>query len=214
MEEEPKENQELQTQEPVNKDEPYKDPITGKWKNYHPKKGVKPPWDPFNPEKRKNALTFNERKFLYVLGRTGKLNDAYLTAYKVREFGDPKLQATRITSMANQVLARIKRKQPELANQMTFGDINGEFVKKGLLKLLEHPEASIHEKTRIFELMGKMNDVNIFSDKHVIETKITEVKRMLYSEEDDDFPTIDKRLTRDEIEAKILTDNEGRMTTA
>lgn len=188
-----------------------KDPETGKWKGYKPEKGKTPPWDPFNPDRRKNRLTVNERKFLYVLGKTGKLQEAYLASYKIKDYGNPILQRARINAMASQVLARLKKKAPELANAATFEDLSPDFVKKGLLALLEDPNATVHEKTRIYELFGKMNDINMFSDKHVIETKITEVKKELYSETDEDFPEIDKRLDRQEIDLKLIEEQEKRI---
>lgn len=180
---------------------PYLDPETGKWRNYHPQKGVKPPWDPFNPQNRKNRLTMNEKKFLYVLGKTGKLHEAYMAVYKVKDYGNPSLQRSRVQAMASQVLARLRRKAPELTQAATFDDISVDFVKKELLRLYHSDDASIHEKTRLLELMGKTQAM--FTDKQVVDTKIREVVGQVYTESDEDFPSIDQRLNRLEIEEKI-----------
>jgi hypothetical protein len=189
--------EELQTQEaePVKKE--------SQWKGYKVKKGEMPPWSPFkkeNQKKRKRRLTIRERKFLYVLSKTGSMKEAYLAAYTVKDYGDKKLQAARVSAMAQQVLARLKEKAPELTRELTFGEISSEFVKKGLLDLLNNPTASIHEKTRIYELIGKMNDVNMFSDKHIVETRVKEIVKTVYKEGDEDFPIHDERRGRDEID--------------
>ena len=180
---------------------PYKDSETGRWKNYHPQKGIAPPWNPFNPENRKNRLTINEKKFLYVLGKTGKLYEAYMAVYKVKDYGNPSLQRSRVVAMASQVLARLRKKAPELTQAATFDDISVDFVKKELLKLYHNDEASIHEKTRLLELMGKTQAM--FTDKQIVDTKIREVVGQVYTEADDDFPSVDHRLNRLEIEEKI-----------
>jgi len=173
-----------------------------KWEGYKPAKGVKPNWDPFNPDKRKNRLTLNERKFLYFLGKTGKLKEAYLAAYKVKDLGNPILQNARIHSLANQVLARLRKKAPGLTSATTLDDISVDFVKKELLKLYNHEESTIHEKTRLLELMGKTQAM--FTDKQIVDTKVREVVDQVYRETDDDFGSIDQRqhpmgITEDEI---------------
>lgn len=180
---------------------PYKDPKTGKWKGYKARKGVTPPWDPFNPERKRGRLTINERKFLYVLGKTGNLSEAYKSSYKVKDYGDPVLQKARVNAMANQVLARLRRKEPELTKSTTLEDITVDFVKQELLKNYQNPEATIGEKTRLLELMGRHKIM--FSDKHVVESKVQEVAEQVFTESDDDFPEIDERKHRLEIDDEV-----------
>ena len=43
-----------------------------KYKGYKPEKGKTPPWDPFNPEKRKKRMTIKERKFLFLLSNKSR----------------------------------------------------------------------------------------------------------------------------------------------
>lgn len=178
-------------------DQPYFDNETGKWKNYRAKKGVTPPWKPFDNPKKKR-ITIKERKFLFMLSKTGNLKAAYKSAYTVKDYGDPKLEHARINALAHQVLARLKDKAPELVAAFTFEDITPDFVKKELMGLYKNSESTIHEKTRILELMGKTQAM--FTDKVQTETKIKEVIEQVYRESDDDFPEIDERLDRLEIE--------------
>ncbi len=173
-----------------------------KYAGYKPQKGVTPPWDPFNPEKRKKKgrMTIRERKFLYMLSQTGSLNDAFRSAYKVTPMPDKKLEATRVTAMANQVLARLKRKVPELTEKMTFEDITPDFVRKGILDLNKRArdKGDLNIETRTWELMGKMHAM--FTDKIRSETKITEVVDTIYQETDEDMPRKDDRLARVDID--------------
>jgi len=169
-----------------------------KYKGYKPTKGITPSWNPFDPEKRKKRVTIREKKFLMVLSTTGSLQEAYKAAYTVKDYGDKKLQSARVGALANQVLRRLKGKAPELVAALTFEDITPDFVKKEMLKLYNKDEASIHEKTRLLELMGKTQAM--FTDKKVIDARIEEVMNDIYQESDDDFPMKDERKGRIEIE--------------
>lgn len=174
-----------------------------RWEGYAPAKGVKPNWNPFDPSKRKNRVTLKERKFMAMLSTTGSMQEAYRAVYKVKDYGNPSLERARISALANQVLRRIREKDPALVSAMTFEDITPDFVKKEMLKLYNHSDASIHEKTRLLELMGKTQAM--FTDKVQSETKITEVIDTVYRESDEDFPESDHRIGRMELEEKLNT---------
>lgn len=173
-------------------------PETGKWEGYKPEKGKTPPWNPFDVNKKKSRITLKERKFMYLLSTTGSMQEAFKGTYKVKDYGDSKLQGQRVSALANQVLKRIRMKAPELVATMTFEDITPDFVRKGLLKLYNDPNASIHEKTRILELMGKTQAM--FTDKVQTETKIREIVGTVYRESDEDFPEHDDRVSRVDME--------------
>jgi len=172
--------------------------VTGKWEGYVPKKGTTPPWDPWNPAKRKNRVTLKERKFMMMLSTTGSMQEAYRGVYKVKDYGNPRLEAARVSALANQVLRRIRVKAPDLVAAMTFEDITPDFVKKEMLKLYNDSGSSIHEKTRLLELMGKTQAM--FTDKIQTETKVREIVDTIYKESDEDFPEQDHRLGRLEME--------------
>ena len=177
--------------------EPYYDEATKKWKNYHPQKNVIPPWNPFNKE-RKKSMTIRERKFLMVLSTTGKLQDAYRAAYTIKPNPDKKLESARITAIANQVLTRLRKKFPELVEAMLFEDITPDFVRKEMMKLYKNDVATIGERTRILELMGKIH--GMFTDKQVVESSIKQIVGDVYRETDEDFEVKDNRLSRLDIE--------------
>lgn len=170
---------------------------------YKPQKGVTPPWNPFDPARRQNRVTIKERKFLMVLSMTGKLVDAYRAAYKVKDYPDKQLERARVNAMAQQVLARLKKKAPELVAAFTFDDITPDFVKKEMLKLYNKEDVKDADKIRLLELMGKTQAM--FTDKNIVETKIQEVVDQIYKEGDEDFPMRDDRLTRADIEEGILS---------
>ena len=178
------------------KTEPYQDE-NGKWKGYKPEKGVVPPWNPFNKE-RKKRMTIRERKFLMDLSTTGSLQEAYRAAYTVKPNPDKKLESARITAIANQVLSRLRKKFPELVEAMLFEDITPDFVRKEMMKLYKNDIATIGERTRILELMGKIH--GMFTDKQVVESSIKQIVGDIYRETDEDFPVEDDRLSRLDIE--------------
>lgn len=173
-------------------------PVTGKYEGYVPKKGETPPWDPWNPEKRKNRVTMKERKFMAFLSTTASMQEAYRATYKVKEYGNPALERARVSALANQVLRRIRAKAPELVEAMTFENIDKEFVQKGMLKLYNKEDIADHDKIRLLELMGKTQAM--FTDKIQNETKVTEVIKTVYKESDADFPEQDHRLGRLDLE--------------
>lgn len=173
-------------------------PETGKWEGYIPEKGKTPPWDPWNPAKRKNRVTIKEHKFMAFLSTTGSMQEAYRAAYKVKDYGNPALEKARVAALANQVLRRIRQKDPGLVEAMTFADIDKDFVKKGMLELYNKKDLADHDKIRLLELMGKTQAM--FTDKIQSETKVTEVIKTVYKESDEDFPEQDHRLSRLDME--------------
>lgn len=172
-------------------------PETGKWEGYRPEKGKTPPWKPFDAARRKNRVTLRERKFMMMLSTTGKMQEAYRAVYTVKDYGSPKITEMRVAALANQVLRRIRKKAPELVAALTFEDITPDFVKKEMLKLYNNSESSIHEKTRLLELMGKTQAM--FTDKIQTETKVREIIGTVYKESEDDFPEQDNRIGRIEM---------------
>ena len=170
-----------------------------KWKGYKATKGLKPPWDPYNRGHKRTKVTINEKKFLMVLSQTGNLGEAFKSVYKYTQYPDKRIEGGRVRALAEQVLRRIKNKAPELVAAFTFDDMTPDFIKKEMLKLYSHDHATIGEKTRLLELMGKVNAM--FTDKIISDTKIREVVNPMYTESDEDFPDrIDKRQGRIEIE--------------
>ncbi len=186
----------------IKEDRAYKDPETGKWKNYKPKKGVTPPWQPFDPERRKGRLTIKERKFLYMLSKTGNINKSYKSVYKYTKFDDKKLENVRIGSMANVKLKRLKEKSPELVAAFTFEDITPDFVRKGLLDLYGRAKdtGNMHIEKGVLELMGKIHA--LFSEKQIYKEEVKEVIGDIYQENDSDMPgnQVDESLSRTEID--------------
>jgi len=176
----------------------YWDPELKKWKGYKPTKGVNPPWNPYSAVHKKK-VTINEKKFLMVLSQTGNMQEAYRAAYKVKSYPDKRIENAKCGAMAAQVLARIKAKAPELVAAFTFDDVNPDFIKKEMLKLYNHDHATIAEKTRLLELMGKTQAM--FTDKVISDTKIREVIEPIYRESEEDFPDdhMDERKTRLDI---------------
>lgn len=192
-----------------NKEHPHKsgaywDPETSRWIGYKATKGVTPPWNPFDPTKRKprNRITINERKFMYALSQTGSMSAAFRAVYKMKPYPDKHIEAARCRSMGARILERVRKKDPEFAARMTFDDITPDFVKKEMLSLYTNDHATIAEKIRLLELMGKTQA--IFTDKVISDTKIREVVDPIYKdygEAEDDFPELrDERLSRIEID--------------
>ena len=161
-----------------------------------------PAHDPFNPEKRKNRITLRERKFLYLLSQTGSLQEAFRSVYKVKHHDDKRIESAHVGAMANQVLARLRRKSPELVAAFTFEDITPEFVKKGILDLYYRAKESnnMHIEKGTLELMGKINAM--FTEKHVSDVRILDTIKSVYKETDEDMPDEhkDDRVGRPEIE--------------
>ncbi|MEK6897506.1 MAG: hypothetical protein AABW93_03170 [Nanoarchaeota archaeon] len=177
------------------------EPKESPWKGYKPKKGVTPPWDPFNPEKRKKRMTMSEKKFLYVLSSTGNMSEAYRAAYKHRVLPDKRMDNARVYAMANQILERVRRKFPLEVSQMLFEDITPDFVRRELMNLFKNEGSTVGEKTRIIELMGKIH--GMFTDKQIVESRIKDLVKDIYQETDDDMPMHDSRLSRIEIDENI-----------
>lgn len=177
------------------------EPKESPWKGYKPKKGVTPPWDPFNPEKRKKRMTMSEKKFLYVLSSTGNMSEAYRAAYKHRVLPDRRMDNARVYAMANQILERVRRKFPLEVSQMLFEDITPDFVRRELMNLFKNEGSTVGEKTRIIELMGKIH--GMFTDKQIVESRIKDLVKDIYQETDDDMPMHDSRLSRIEIDENI-----------
>lgn len=171
------------------------------WKGYKPRPGLKPNWDPFNPEKRKKRMTIAEKKFLLVISATGNMSEAYRAAYKHKTLPDKRLDNARVYAMANQILARVRKKFPVETSQMLFEDITPDFVRRELMDLYKSAEATIGEKTRIVELMGKIH--GMFTDKQIVENKIKDLVKDVYQETDNDMPIKDSRLGRIEIDEKM-----------
>lgn len=177
------------------------DPVKKKWSGYHPIKGVTPNWSPFDPKWRKSApnkLTIRERKFMAVLSTTGSMAQAFRAAYTIKEYGSKHLESIRVAALAHQVLKRVRKKDPKFVEMMTFEDITPDFVKKEMMKLYYNDDATIPERTRLLELMGKSQA--LFTDKHQVDSKIQEVVDSVYKESDKDFPENDQRIGRQDIE--------------
>lgn len=182
----------------------YFDPELGKWKGYKPTKGMRPPWNPFRPGgKRQDRVTMNERKFLLLLSVTGSLTEAFKGVYKVTPMQNKKLENARIRFKAHALLERLKQKVPEFVEQVTYADITPDFVRGELMKLYKHDHATIAEKIRITELMGKLH--GMFTEKTVVQERVREIKETIYQESDEDFNTQeDHRVSRVDINEKIL----------
>lgn len=182
----------------------YWDPSEEKWRGYRPTKGYSPPWNPFTNKERKPRVTINEKKFLMVLSQTGNMQEAFRAVYKIPKHQDKRLENARISSMASHVLTRIRKKAPELVAAFTFDDITPDFIKKEMMKLYSNDHATIPERTRLLELMGKTQAM--FTDKVVQDLKVREVVEQVYEESDEDFPKHeDQRLSRLDVEKKIAT---------
>lgn len=176
-----------------------------KWEGYKPTKGVAPPWKPFDKKRKANRLTIRERKFLMVLSTTGNMSEAYRSAYTVKHHADKKIDAARVHSMANVVLNRLRKKSPELIAQFLFEDITPEFVRKEMMGLYKNEGATVAERTRILELMGKMHAM--FTDKNIQQTTIKDMNETLYKESEEDFPEKkDERFGRQDITDDIFND--------
>src|SRR3990167_875507 len=174
-------------------------PELNKWKGYKSTKGLKPPWDPYNPARKKTRVTMNERKFLMVYSQTGKKAEAFKAVYKYTQYPDKRIEDARVRALAEQVLTRIKNKAPELVAAFTFEDMTPDFIRKEYMKLYTHDHATIAEKRAILADMAKINAM--FTEKIVTDQKIREVVNPMYSESDEDFPDrIDKRQNRLDIE--------------
>jgi len=169
------------------------------WKGYKAMKGYAPPWNPYSGAHRKRKVTINEKKFLMVLSQTGNLIDAFKSVYKFQTYPDKRMENARCAALATQVLTRLKTKCPELVAAFTFDDITPDFIKKEFLKLYNHDHATIGEKTRLLELMGKTQAM--FTDKILTDQKIREVVDPIYTETAEDFPDerADERIGRLEV---------------
>jgi len=177
----------------------YWDPIQLRWLGYKARAGFAPPWLPFNAKHRKKKVTINEKKFLMILSQTGSLAEAYRATYKFTPYPDKRIEAARATAQGTTILKRVKEKAPELVAAFTFDDITPEFIKREMLKLYNNDHATIGEKTRLVELMGKTQA--IFKESVITDQKIREIVEPVYKEVDTDFPDkIDKRKNRLEIE--------------
>ena len=177
----------------------YWNAIEEKWRGYRPTKGINPPWLPYAQRHRERRVTINEKKFLMVLSQTGNMQEAYKAVYKYVPHPDKRIEAAKIGSKALQIMKRIKNKEPELVAAFTFEDINKDFIKRELLNLYNHDHATIGEKTRLLELMGKTQQ--LFKDVTIQETRIKEIVDPIYQENEDDMPEhIDDRIGRLEIE--------------
>ena len=112
---------------------------------------------------------------------------------------DKRIENARISAAATGVLKRLRDKAPELVSAFTFDDVNKDYIKHEMLKLYNHDHATIGEKTRLLELMGKTQAM--FTDKIISDTKIREVVEPIYTESAEDFPErLDERKGRIEIE--------------
>ncbi len=172
-----------------------------KYKGYKPQKGVTPPWDPFNPAKRKKRITIKERKFLFLLSKTGNQSQAYRSVYKVKTNPDKRIEAARVSAMANQTIRRLRDKFPELVEELLYEDIDPKWIRKELVKNYKSDTASMGDRIRLLELMGKIHAM--WTDKKIVDSKIQDITQTIYSESDSDFPEEDKRMDRLEIEKTI-----------
>ena len=150
-------------------------PEENKWQGYRPKKGVAPPWLPFdirrrNLEKSRNRITINEHKFLLIYSQTGSATEAWKAVYKYNVYQDKRLEDARIRMAAKRKIDRIRKKDPRLTAEYLFEDITPEYIKKEMQKLYQHDHATIGEKLRALELMGKTQAM--FTDKIVSDIKI------------------------------------------
>lgn len=176
-----------------------------RWHDYKSVKGISPPWLPYHASRRRYSrkTTINERKFLMILSQTGNLFEAFRAVYKFGYHPDKRIERARVYSQAKKVLERIKKKEPELVAAFTFNDVNPDYLKKEMMKLYHHDHATIGEKTRLLELMGKTQAM--FTDKIVSDTKIREIIEPVYQESSDDFPDkVDERRGRIEIEEEKI----------
>ncbi len=177
----------------------YWDPAIQRWAGYKARAGFAPPWLPFSAKHRKKKVTINEKKFLMILSQTGSLAEAYRSTYKFTPYPDKRIEAARATAQGTTILKRIKEKAPELVAAFTFDDITPDFIKREMLKLYKNDHATIGEKTRLVELMGKTQA--IFKESVITDQKIREIVEPVYKEVDADFPDrIDERKSRLDIE--------------
>lgn len=183
-------------------------PEESKWKGYKPKEGVSPPWLPFNIkrrdlEKERNKVTLNEKKFLMVYSQTGSATEAWKSVYKYNVYQDKRMEDARIRIAAKRKIDKIRKKAPDLVQAFLFEDITPEYIKREMQKLYNHDHATIGEKLRALELMGKTQAM--FTEKVISDVSIKEKVKEVYRESNDDFPEqADQRLTREQTDRNLL----------
>lgn len=193
-------------QEEIGNNEPYKDPKTGKWKNYHAKKGVEPPWKPFSDKTHKSQakrMTMNERKFLWTYSETGNLSQAYRTTYKVKAREDKKAENAYVYTMASQVLRRLRAKFPDMVKTMTYEEVTPENLQSKIMAIHDSPGSTNTEKLKSLEMVGRI--FGKFTEKNIVVEKVKEIRKVLYNESENDMPEHkDDRKARPEIEIPIV----------
>ena len=183
-------------------------PEENKWRGYTPKKGVAPPWMPFDSrrrdaEKNKHRITINERKFLMIYSQTGSATEAWKAVYKYNVYQDKRLEDGRIRMAAKRKIDKIRKKAPELTEAFLFEDVTPDYIKKEMMKLYNHEHATIGEKLRALELMGKTHAM--FTEKVISDVRIKESVKEVYKESESDFSSQgDQRLSRLQTDKNLL----------
>lgn len=198
----PEEIKKLYTKENPHVTGAYWDLEENKWKGYKAMKGVSPPWVPYSKKRIRTEPNMREKKFMWILSKTASLAEAYRATYRARIYEDKRIESAKARDLGEQVLRRIKKNFPEWVKAFTFSDFTPDFIRSEMMNLYSSDHASIAEKTRLLELMGKTEAM--FTEKKIIDTKIRGIVESLYAETDDDFPEYrDDRVGRIEVEKAL-----------
>ena len=204
----PEEIKKLYTKENPHITGAYWDTEENRWRGYKAKKGVSPPWVPYSKKRIRTEPNIKERKFMWILSKTGSVTEAYRSCYRIKIHEDKRLEAAKARSLGEQILRRIKKNFPEWVKAFTFSDITPDFIKSEMMNLYSSDHATIAEKTRLLELMGKVEAM--FTEKKIIDTRIREIIEPLYAETDEDFPEHkDERVSRVGIEKALIQEKEN-----
>jgi hypothetical protein len=158
-----------------------------KWKGYKAVKGMSPPWVPYSKKRVRTEPNLRERKFMWILSKTGSITEAYRSTYLVKQYDDKRIEAARARANGQNILARIKKNFPDWVKAFSFADITPDFIRDQYMNLFNSPHATIAEKKGILDSMSKIE--KLFSDNAAIDIKIREVVNPVYQESDSDFPT-------------------------
>lgn len=186
LDKDPEKMKDIYTKENPHPTGAYWDKELQKWQGYKAIKGMSPPWLPFSRRRVKTEPNIRERKFMWILGKTGSITEAYRATYRVKANQDKRVESARARAMGEQVLRRIKVNFPEWVKSFTFSDITPDFIRNEYMGLYNSEHATIAEKKSILDSMSKLE--KLFNPEVGVDVKIREVVNPLYKESDDDFP--------------------------
>lgn len=198
MSRDPEENKKIYTKENPHVTGAYWSDEEQKWRGYKAVKGVSPPWVPYSQKRIRTEPNLREKKFMWILSKTGSIYEASKSTYKVKHYEDKRIEAARLVTKGKQVLTRLKRTFPDFVKAFSFSDFGPDFIRNNYLELLQNPNATIGERKGVLDSMAKLEQ--LFSEKKIVDVRIREVINPVYKETDSDMPDNDNRLSKIALE--------------